>query len=136
MAESSRFALQSEAVVLPTEVVAATVVVDNGRIEQIVGPSAQRAAQPGANGHGKPCFGAHDQGPRQMAVEQLAQGPFASSIAQFQGQGQLPGQGGNPMIQERRTGFQAGGHRGTVDFYKNVVREVGHGISQHQLLRR
>ena len=47
------------------------------RIEQVFGPGAQGAAQPGTDRHGKADLGALYQRRGHVAVQQLAQGPLA-----------------------------------------------------------
>ena len=58
------------------------------RIEHLLGPVAQRTAQPDADGYREPGLRAVDEGARNMAVEHLAQQELAPSVTALQRVGQ------------------------------------------------
>ena len=107
-------------------------------IQQVVGPAAQGAAQPGAKRYGEACLGSLDQLGWHMAIEQLAQGPLAASTAlagaDLHGQRETPGDGGHTVVEEGSAGFQAHRHGGSIELHQDVGWEVGAGIGEHQLL--
>ena len=51
--------------------------------KQLVGPAAQRPAQPGADRDGETRLGPLDQLARNMTIEDLTQGPFAGAVGIF-----------------------------------------------------
>src|SRR5205807_6605261 len=76
-------------------------------------------------------LGTVDQLPWQVSVEELAQGPFAASIANPKTRRNAPGELHNAMIEERCARLETHPHTGTVYLDQNVVREVHDEIQVH-----
>src|SRR5215212_9361102 len=89
---------------------------DQVRIEQVLGPWAQRPLDPLAHRHSKSCLRPVEKLPRDEPVDQLANDMLAAAVAQLEAERDSRRQLSNPMVEERDSGFEGHRHRGAVNF--------------------
>src|SRR3954469_17477523 len=101
------------------------------RVEKSVRPAPQRSAKPAIDWDRKSHFGPFDNRLWHSAIKNLAQNPFADTIAQLESMRQPPGELDHPMIEERGSDLETHRHARAIEFRQQVVRQVRQLISQH-----
>src|SRR6185437_4198115 len=94
--------------------------------EQVFSPFPQWTAKPTVNRNAKPHFGPLHKLPGHIAIQHLAENPFADSVPDLEAKRKSPREFNNSMINQGNTGFQAGGHAGSVHLGEDVIREIIH----------
>src|SRR2546430_5178311 len=103
--------------------------------EEVLGPVAQRAAQPFRDWRRKTFFGTLHESRRNVLMQNSPQQPFALIPPLFKRSGKTIGEFYDSMIQQWNTRFQADRHGSPIHFHQYIVRKVRNEVQIHHPLQ-